>query len=306
MAQVSGDVSVSAQVGQTGQQLTDQGGIVPPFFLESGSRTQIESLKEAKLIFSGKTSPGAFVLIKLIQAAAEVGVFANSKGDFYVERRTLFNNYYDIIIQAADVFNKKSSAYTFTFNIIPGENKKENIFLPPTMALEKSEIAKGDIVNIKGATYPLSSVIINISSFDGLNSRQLFSNSNDLGLWNAEIKTTDFSSGTYFISVFAQTQDGSISAQSDSLILRILKKEVPVRETPTAKPPISLPTLDVGTISQPIKKADLSQDQKVGVKDLSVLLANWGGNFRNPAADLNNDKKVDLKDLSILMFYWTR
>lgn len=309
---MSSDISVSAQV-QNVEPSNNQGGIIPTFFLQGNALPQqIGLLKEAKLIFKGKTSPGAFVLVKFIQADAEFGVFANNKGDFYVASSTLLNNVYDISIQATDVFGKKSNVYNFTFEIVPGENKKEDIFLAPTITLEKSEIEQDDILNIKGATYPFSSVIININSLDNLTSRQFFLKSNDLGYWEAKIKTSDFPSATYLLFAFAQSQDGKISFKSNNLIFRVLKKtlkapkEMAMTETFSKISQGSGIVSDAQVMSKSIKKVDLNQDKKVGLKDLSILLANWGSSFKNPSVDFNQDKKVDLKDLSILMFYWTR
>jgi subtilisin family serine protease len=52
------------------------------------------------------------------------------------------------------------------------------------------------------------------------------------------------------------------------------------------------------------KPADINNDGKVNITDLSILLSNWNEN--TASADLNSSGKVDLTDLSILLTKWTR
>lgn len=67
------------------------------------------------------------------------------------------------------------------------------------------------------------------------------------------------------------------------------------------------PTIQVAT-SQPTssKTADLNNDTKIDILDLSILLTNWDPSATKPKtlADLNNDDKVDIIDMSILLSKW--
>ncbi|MEE9295239.1 MAG: hypothetical protein V3W34_09820 [Phycisphaerae bacterium] len=65
----------------------------------------------------------------------------------------------------------------------------------------------------------------------------------------------------------------------------------------------------VGVLLSPIKKGipgDLDNDGQVGVKDLLILLGNWGpcDNCENCPADLNGDCVVGVDDLLILLGNW--
>jgi len=297
-AQVSGDVSVSAQVlPSTQNNIENQGGAIPPFFI---SPQQIQALKTATLIFSGQTSPGAAIMVKLIQADITFSGYAQKDGSFHIEYQTLYNNYDDVLIESTDLFGKKSSVQ-FPINIIPGKNRKENIFFAPTVILKESEIFQGDSLFIEGTSYPLSNIVINISDFNQERNFQFLAKSDLIGKWQTNIQSTDFLPGTYFISVFAQDQSGKISLKTQIIVFRVLKKT----KADTGKPQIKQRLdFDASVVSAPFKKVDLNNDKKVSLKDLSILLAYWGKKIRNNRVDLNNDGKIDFKDLSIMMFYF--
>ena len=59
------------------------------------------------------------------------------------------------------------------------------------------------------------------------------------------------------------------------------------------------------SLSKPkIKIADINNNSKVDLVDVSILLTNWG-TPKNQSADLNGDNKVNAKDLSILLSKWS-
>ena len=51
--------------------------------------------------------------------------------------------------------------------------------------------------------------------------------------------------------------------------------------------------------------ADINEDGRVDLIDVSILLSNWG-TPKNQRADLNGDGRVDIKELSILLSKWSR
>lgn len=55
----------------------------------------------------------------------------------------------------------------------------------------------------------------------------------------------------------------------------------------------------------PPDPADLNQDGKVNITDLSTFLSNWGKIGTGLMADINKNGKVDITDLSILLSNWT-
>lgn len=310
MAQTSGDVSVSAQVSQSGPETLSQGAAaVLPFFIENITIGTIEKLKTASLIFSGKTSPGAAITIEFIQAGVSFNGFADSNGNFHIERKTLFNNYYDILVKSTDVF-KRTSKVVFLMNITPGANQKEDILLPPTLFADKTEVPQGQPIKIEGSSYPLSSVIINLNELGSSSILQFVAQSNELGRWSFIIPSNQLKLTTYLTSVFLKTKDNLVSSPGEMIVLRIVKSKERSNEA-VSRPQVPKMALPTTTASQDgaayqIKNTDLTEDNKVGLKDLSILLANFAKRDFNPKTDLNNDKKVDFKDLSIMMFYWTR
>lgn len=70
---------------------------------------------------------------------------------------------------------------------------------------------------------------------------------------------------------------------------------------------INLPLI----LSEPIneEKADLNNDGRVNLVDLSILLFYWGSPIRSgpysKQADLNGDNSINLKDISLMLSHWT-
>jgi len=59
------------------------------------------------------------------------------------------------------------------------------------------------------------------------------------------------------------------------------------------------------SLSKPKNKtADINNNGKVDLVDVSILLNNWG-TPKNQSADLNGDNKINAKDLSILLSKWS-
>jgi hypothetical protein len=54
--------------------------------------------------------------------------------------------------------------------------------------------------------------------------------------------------------------------------------------------------------AETVYSADLNNDSKVDILDLSMVLTKWG--TADPVADINDDGRVDINDLSILLSKW--
>ena len=64
-----------------------------------------------------------------------------------------------------------------------------------------------------------------------------------------------------------------------------------------------IPT-NITLLKSKTKIADINENGRVDLVDVSILLTNWGVP-KDPRADLNEDDKVDTKDLSILLSKWS-
>ncbi len=70
---------------------------------------------------------------------------------------------------------------------------------------------------------------------------------------------------------------------------------------------INLPLIPVEPIKK--EKADINEDGRVNLVDLSILLFYWGSPIRpgpyTKQADLNGDGSINLKDISLMLTRWT-
>jgi hypothetical protein len=68
----------------------------------------------------------------------------------------------------------------------------------------------------------------------------------------------------------------------------------------SAKSPAVKVSIPIGTPKR--KVADLNNDTRINIRDLSILLSKW--NTTNATADLDNSGRVNIRDLSILLSRW--
>jgi chitodextrinase len=127
------------------------------------------------------------------------------------------------------------------------------------------------------------------SGGSGLAGYRLYRGGSLIGTVNAATQSftnTGLTADTaYSYQIAAYDNAGNESAKSSTLSVTTLANTTPA-PTPTPTP-------------KPKKKGDVNGDNKVDLKDLSMLLSRYRTN--NKDADMNEDNWVDLKDLSIVL-----
>jgi hypothetical protein len=157
------------------------------------------------------------------------------------------------------------------------------IFIAPTIAVDKSEVKRGDNIAIFGQSVPNGEITVVISSeeeFFGKTS----ADQNGAYLYNFD--TAELSMGQHFTKSKA-ARDGAISSFSKAVSFAVGTKNI------------------AAELPKVITKGDMNNDRRVNLVDFSIA-AYWYKRSSPPASvDLNGDGKVDLIDFSIIAYYWT-
>lgn len=238
--------------------------------------------------FSGRAYPKSTVtLLKDAQIAATT--VAGTNADFQMSLSGLSGGNYIFSVYSEDSRGVRSSLLTFPIGITAGATTRvSGIFLAPTIAVDKSEMRRGDNVAIFGRSAPWADIIISVNSEDEFFAKTA-SGATGVYLYNFDTSVLDH--GLHYTKSKAALS-GEISSFSRSISFTVGDKTI---------------------LSRPEKcplKGDLNGDCRVNLVDFSIA-AYW---YKKPIlADftvkekerLNDDGKVDLIDFSIMAFYWT-
>lgn len=121
------------------------------------------TIGEYYLSVSGYISPFASVAL-IIDGIYYRGTVADANGNFSISSVRIKSGLTGFCLQAKDFHNLGESYSCFHVPPAAGNIKKENIFLPPTLALQRAEIAAGSSVLAFGYTMPGATVKLHIGS----------------------------------------------------------------------------------------------------------------------------------------------
>jgi hypothetical protein len=247
------------------------GGYIPP------------TPPETKVIFSGRAYPKSTVtLLKDAQIAATT--IAGADANFQISISGLSGGNYIFSVYSEDNKGIRSSLLTFPVSVTSGATTQiSGIFLAPTIAIDKSEVKRGDNIAIFGQSIPKAEITIAVNSDEEFFDKTLADAS---GAYLYNFDTAQLDMGQHFTKSKA-AKDGAISSFSKTVSFNVGTKTI---------------------FAQPEKtpvKGDLNNDKRVNLVDFSIA-AYW---YKRPSppknVDLNGDGKVDLVDFSIMAYYWT-
>ena len=288
--QTYSDVGCLAQVdyGLTAVAIVGQGVSVSASVVESsdpppggGGGGQIIPVGSASVVLKGKAYPGAYVTI-LKDGSVAATVSADPSANFESTLTGLPAGIRTFGLWSEDKDGRKSLTLSFTSMLTAGTiTTFSGLFLSPTIDLETTVIAKGEILNIFGFTYPKSEVNVFVNSESEIVKKVIAGSD---GGWLLALDTFDIEAGSHSARSKAVSPESEISPFSQSLDFRILKEGE----------------------ERPCQGADLNFDGKVNLIDFSIMLYFWEqSNPSNICADINSDKNVNLIDFSIMMYWWT-
>ena len=236
-------------------------------------------------VFSGRAYPKSTVtLLKDAQIAA--ATIAGSDANFQISITDLSGGNYIFSVYSEDNKGIRSSLLTFPVSVTSGATTKvSGIFISPTIAVDKSEVKRGDDIAIFGQSAPQADITISVNSEEEFFAKTI-SDKDGIYLYNFDTSVIDY--GTHFTKVKSAIANLAISSWSNIISFKSGTKNVP------AQLPITAPV-----------KGDMNNDKRVNLIDFSIA-AYWYKRPSPPAsADLNGDGKIDLVDFSIMAFYWT-
>lgn len=248
-----------------------------------GGAQSSPSIPETNVVFSGRAYPLSRVSI-LKDGQLVVTTITGSDGNFTVTVSNLSTGNYTFAVYGEDKNSIRSSLFTFPIYITSGVTTKiGGIFIAPTIAVDKSEVRRGDNIAIFGQSAPASEIIVSVNSEE-----EFF------------IKKVADASGAYLLNFdtsvleMGQHQTKSKAALSGEITAfgKVIGFTVGTKNVLAQLPSVS-------------KKGDLNKDGRVNLVDFSIT-AYWYKRANPPASsDLNVDGKVDLVDFSIMAFNWT-
>ena len=236
----------------------------------------------ATVIFQGKASPGAYVTI-LRDGRVAATLTADPLANFSATLTGIPAGIWTFGIWAEDKEGRKTLTISFTVSLTARTTTTfSGIFLPPTIDLSVTKIARGEVLNIFGFTAPQAEVSVFIGSPEVIVRK---TKAKGDGGWIYPLDTSIIEEGSHTARSKSVSFEGEISPFSQTLGFWVGRPEI-------AK----------------CKGADLNFDGKINLIDFSILLYFWGKHppLANPCADINRDGRVGLVDFSIMMYWWTK
>lgn len=235
-----------------------------------------------KVVVEGKAYPNADVHI--LKDGDVVGIVkADALANFYFGTTEVTPGVTTFGFWAQDANGLKSVSFNTTFQVVQNAvTTVSGALLPPTIALDKKVVKRGEPLSIFGQSTPDSKIVTHVNSEETV----VESVSTDkTGQWRlafdtGKVKEEEFHTAkAMFESVAAS---GSVLRSGFSQAVSFYVGEKSAGKT---------------------RSSDLNGDGKVNLVDFSILLFHWGK--VSDVADLNIDSKVNLTDFSILVFHWT-
>lgn len=242
---------------------------------------------ETAVIFSGRAYPGSKVVL-LKDGQIAVSVLADPLAAFNISLSGLSAGNYTFSLYGEDKTNERSPLITFPITVTSGTTTRiGGIFIAPTIAVDKSEVKKGDTIAIFGQSAPQSEITIGVSSEE-----------------ESFVKAASDKDGAYLYNLdTSPLEKGQHAARS--------KSTVGGEISPFSKlVGFKVGSQNIAVAKKCPSKADLNKDCRVNLVDFSIA-AYW---YKRALSQtfailesqyLNNDKKIDLVDFSIMAYYWT-
>jgi len=240
---------------------------------------------ETSVIFSGRAYPkSAVTLLKDAQIAGTT--IAGADANFQITLAGLSGGNYIFSIYSEDNKGIRSSLLSFPVSVTQGATTRvSGIFISPTIALDKSEVKRGDNIAIFGQSVPQADIVISVNSEEEFFGK-IISDKDGIYLYNFDTAMLEYA--THYTKSKAAIGNLDISGWSNTIGFLVGTKNV--------------------ATDLPVKtalKGDLNDDKRVNLVDFSIM-AYW---YKRPSplttVDLNNDGEIDLVDFSIMAYYWT-
>jgi len=243
----------------------------------------------ATVNFSGRAYPGSAVTI-LKDGQVAIKTVAGSDAGFSAALSNLSGGSYIFNVYSEDASGRRSAFVTLPI-VLPA-NATVNIsgiFLSPTIDVDKSEVRKGDVINIFGQSAINADIVIRVNS-----EQELF------------LKTKSDKAGAYLLAFDTDPLEfGRHLAQSKAVVVNEIS---PL----SAAVGFSVGTKNVtaGPSARCPQRGDLNDDCRVNAVDFSIAAYWWERPLTETGrvtvdAKLWPDGVITPRDFSVMAFYWT-
>lgn len=243
---------------------------------------------ETGVILSGRAFPSTRVFV-LQDAQIVTSVLADSAANFNISVLNLTTGNYIFSVYSEDTDGRRSSLLTFPVTITTGVIIRiGNIFIAPTIAVNKSDVRRGNNIAIFGQSIPNANITIQVASEELFFARTVADRD---GVFLYNFDTSPLYIGRHFAKSKA-ARDGRISSFSQAVGFNVGLRNVFLDQR------------------RRILRGDLNNDGRVNIIDFSIA-AFWHRRTTTPAFQiiererLNGDRIINLIDFSIMAFYWT-
>lgn len=241
-----------------------------------------------KVVFSGIAYPGSKVIL-LKDAQIVASVLADPSAAFNISLSGLSAGSYIFTIYSEDDAGRRSLLKVYPMTLTFGASVTvNNIFIAPTIEVDKSEVKRGDSVAIFGQSAPSAEITVVVNSEEEFLGK---TTADENGAYLYNFDTSQLDMGEHLTKSKA-AKDGTISSFSRAISFLVGTKNI------------------MAGLGKKALKGDLNNDGRVNLVDFSIA-AYW---YKRPisaafapkeAERLNGDGRVDLADFSIMAFYWT-
>ena len=240
-------------------------------------------------VFSGRAYPKSTVtLLKDAQIAATT--IADANANFSVTISGLSGGNYIFSVYSEDSKGIRSSLLTFPVSVTSGATTNiGGVFIAPTIAVDKSEVKRGDNIAIFGQSAPQADIVVSVNSEEEFFGKTI-SDKDGVYLYNFDSSFVDY--GTHYTKSKASIGNQAVSGFSNVISFKVGTKNI------------------IAKLPKAVIKGDLNNDRRVNLVDFSIA-AYWykriiSAEFAIKEKErLNGDGKVDLVDFSIMAYYWT-
>ncbi len=190
-------------------------------------------------------------------------------------------------IYGEDKEGRRSSLFSFTVSISANATTNvTGIFIAPTIAVDKSEVKRGDNIAIFGQSAPSADIVVQINSDEEFYGK-VKADTGGVYLYNFDTSPLDLDDHS---AKSKASLAGFLSSFSSAVNFKVGTKNVAALKIVAKKCPA---------------KGDVNEDCRVNLIDFSIV-AYWYNRANPPVkVDFNGDRKVNLIDLSIMAYYWT-
>ncbi len=179
-------------------------------------QTQVSAtVGELALSVSGFISPYASIVMTSGDGVFLRAAVADEKGNFSISQMLIKKGFSKFCLNAVDFKRIGESTTCFSFPPAKQSITMNNLFLPPTLGLSKTEVAEGSTVLAFGYTMPGATVVLHLS-----NGKTITATADATGYYSYNLK--DLKAGSYDLFTKAYYKEKESLAPTKNLKLKSL------------------------------------------------------------------------------------